>query len=221
MFPSNLDPNDPEAHFLLIDGLLRDWLHLRPSPTRVPLDPDVPTHLATFHRRFGSTIPQWCHQNRLVGPGELHPAASRTVFAIENQGVYEWAAGATPQDTTVWGRFEDADPWAPEEPTLSAFLAQFTLVELILGSSIGASAAALPESEAIELLGADVEFGLGSWRWPAYPTRFYHLGPALAMTAPNGPGYVSCWFAAPSPRDLEFLRPHLTTAWERVPDSAG
>jgi hypothetical protein len=219
LLPLSAGPLD--AHFDVLDAILRSWFAL--SPRRISVEPHMmmPDPLREFYSRFGGVLPTAAWQNQLLPANRLATADGKLVFAIENQGVYSWAVAPHADSSSVWGRFEDTDPWEAEDPQLSLFLLQFVLFEAILSAPHGAAAACLGKAATAALLDEFTELPFGAWRWPLYPSRFFVRREALLFVCSNDGDANSVWIAALDADHVSFARPHVSDAWEDVRLGAG
>lgn len=212
----SLSPGHWDAHFDVVDEILRSWFAL--SPRRIGLDAEqvMPDSLREFYSRFGAVLPAVAWQNELLPANRLATADGKLVFAVENQGVYSWAVDPSADRCSVWGRFENADPWKAEEPQLSLFLLQFVLLEAIFRAPYGAGAAWLGQAATAVLLDESTELPFGAWHWPQHPARFHVRREALLFVCPNGGNANSVWLAALDREHVAFARSHAGDGWEDV-----
>lgn len=182
----------------------------------------LPASLAWFYAGLGKGGRRpW--QNPILDRAGVHARDGKLVFAVENQGVYSWATDGDSDDPHVHGRFEETDPWRREEPRLSTFLLQLTLLELLAGARHCAAHSCMAPST-FAAIAADLRTAdLPAWRWPAYPARFHLRGNAIAFVCPNvTPGesatdpWLSFWVGAAQVEDLAFVRTYLDSTWEEV-----
>jgi hypothetical protein len=158
---------------------------------------------------------------------ETHTDDDKLVFYVENQGVCEWAtASEEADDAAVWIRGDTLggtlEQWELEKPSLSAFLVEVLVLEAVMGASHGASVAWLDRWELDGVLAPLRRLGLGSWRWPSYPTEFYAGDRILAIAGPNpGPDeteetadHVSLWIGALDSAALAYLDTVAQSDWE-------
>lgn len=204
----------------LIFELLSDWWVFRNSEVAEPSSADI---LYEFYRMAGRSLNQICCQNRVLRPDSLRSVGVKVQFAIENQGVYSWAVDSTENDPPVYGRFEEAGAsWSLEAPTLSLFLVQFFLLELLMGARLGASVAWIERSELDAILGEMVHLPFPDWHWPSYPGRFFARGDAIAFCGPNrrpedsSDDACSLWVGGRAPDDVAFIRQYVNSSWEHV-----
>jgi len=197
----------------LIFELLSDWWVFRNSEVAESSSADV---LYEFYRMAGRSLNRICQQNRILPPDSLESLDQKVQFATENQGVYAWAVDSTEGDPPVFGRFQETNAsWFLEAPALSLFLVQFFMLELLIGSRLGASVACIDRSELDAVLGEIVPLAFPDWHWPAYPSRFFARGNALAFCSPNGDAY-SLWVGGRAASDVAFMRQYVNPSWEHV-----
>ncbi|WP_122071998.1 hypothetical protein [Pseudophaeobacter sp. EL27] len=127
--------------------------------------PDAPPPLKQAWTEFGLLFlahegtPPWHHgplatQNRLLPPQNVISKNGASIFAVENQQVWEWAYDtATPVlDPTVLQRVPSVDSkndWIDLLTSLSSFLADFILDEAIFFANVGLLHLTEPQLEEI------------------------------------------------------------------------
>lgn len=189
----------------------------RPSPFQVRRG--LPKPLAEMYA-ITRQRSQVIVQNSLIQADHLTLDAGRTVFYIENQGVYLWAFEPDREDPVVWGRYDEPGrSWQAEREPLSRFLLQVVLFEAVMRSD-GAATSALPFDELMRALAPLGRLSLGAWRWPADPTWFYAGDDVLAIVGPSGQphgGPSDRWdifLAGRTPGALDYLEAAKSREWD-------
>jgi hypothetical protein len=139
--------------------------------------------------------------NHLIPPEGLavREEDDMVVFYHENQCVYWWAlrrADLSLEDPPVFVSEAGDDDWVREDPTVSQFFLQMTLLETQFTAPFTANAEISPEL--IEVIGREYEdLGLAWWHWPAYPGRRFAGKDLLISTdGPTRSGKGWIWLAA-------------------------
>jgi hypothetical protein len=188
----------------ILRQVFEDW--------RTPLTPADGIETRRLGMRLPAALREWYEiagarddlrgrGNRLLRPEELaaRDENEMVVFYQENQCVCWWAVRAQDmglEDPPVFVAEAGDDDWVEEDPTLSQFLLQMTLLEMQFVAPYTANAAAPPAL--VEGIGRHFEdLGLTWWHWPAYPgRRFAGPGVLINTDGPNATGEAWVWVAA-------------------------
>jgi hypothetical protein len=124
-------------------------------------------------------------QNTLVRAAELTVEDGKVVFYVENQGCCTWAIEPGSDDPPVFVRFDSADPWFQEAPTLSGFLIQAVIFETVLCAPFfGASTDCASASELRRLRRRLKPVPLPPWAWNG-GTEFFASNGIVGFASPN------------------------------------
>jgi hypothetical protein len=180
----------------------------------------IPRVLRWWYQWAGRRSEITTGQNMLLRPKDLISKDGKLVFYGENQWVYEWATLCNGDDPPVFGRYDEADPWEPENITLSEHLILAAIFEAVMcHSPYGASAAWLREDILSDTANHVPPIAINPWRWLG-PTRFYGKNGAFMYSMVNGGSEgdqcYSVWVGAKTEEPLQFLRPFLSKDWDYV-----
>jgi hypothetical protein len=179
----------------------------------------IPYPLRWWYRWAGRRKTIMSGQNFLHDPGELRLEGDKLLFYIENQGCYFWGTDPEGDDSPVFGRYEDSDPWQREGIALSEHLILACLFEAVMcHSPYGASAAWLPRSVLEQIIEHVPPIPIAPWGWGEM--RFYAGAGAYMIAAANGeidgsPGY-SVWIGAKTEHPLQVPKGFIDDGWEYV-----
>jgi hypothetical protein len=201
--------------------LVARLLRMRTLPRTDPVsyavtDQRMPMTLSSFYALLPDPCPSLGEQNRMFTPAEVEVEDGKLRFAVENQYVYTWSTELTGDDPAVFGRFEPAHTWEPEQNVLSSFLVQFTLFELMMAAPFGATVSCLEPAPLARLLMDLTPLDAPHWHWPSYPGRFFVRGTATLFVCPNVEDACSLWVGCESESDASFLTRHVDDSWEYV-----
>jgi hypothetical protein len=183
------------ARWGIVRRVFEDW--------RTPLGPGdgvAPEAIAAAERRMGVALPaalrEWYgmvgRRDDLLGGGNYLMAPERLavrndgmiVFYGENQTVCWWAVRAEDggvEDPPVYFAERVMGEWEVEDPTVSQFILQMTLLETQFVAPFRANAA-IPAG-LVDVIAREYEdLGLTWWHWPAYPGRRFGGGGVLIST---------------------------------------
>jgi len=142
-------------YFALLSGpVAGDWRHFlnawvgeTDAGWGLPEDPADWT-LSRSLKDFYRTVARWDDLQvhlRLIPTAELSPGPDgRTVFLVEEQGVYEWAVTSDADTDLVWGRYPGGGEWQPERELLPRFLTQVVFHLGVMHPPHGAVANRIP-----------------------------------------------------------------------------
>jgi hypothetical protein len=183
------------------------------SADGVPLD--VPEPLGWFHD-VAMRWPNLIVQNSLVRPPER--VGDRVVFYVENQGLCSWTtSGSRVDDAPVYAEATEGEVVIEDEP-LSRFLVTVAILEAVLGSTEGASAAWLHRDRLGTGLGPLRRLPFAPWRGFPEGATFYASDNLLAVSCvnatPESHGYRSVWVGARDRSVLAALDSIIDESWE-------
>jgi hypothetical protein len=177
-----------------------------------------------------ATISRWSRpvtfQNEVLHAADRWTEDGKTVFWVENQGVWLWAYEHGSDDPIVYDReAEDDEPWRSSNVSLSAFMLQIAVFEAILGSPHGASSVWVAQPQLDQILAPMAPVPGAIWHWPIDGYRFYAGNGTLASFGSNlDPAEQTedletfdLFFAATNVERLAYLRDIPGVRWDRPP----
>jgi hypothetical protein len=182
----------------------------------------LPLPLRWWYSWAGNRAEVLSRQNWLFVPhdrqdrrGQLTFDHGRLRFYAENQGVYQWSTLPGGEDPPVFGRYEENEPWAEENVTLSEHLILACLFEaLMCHAQYRASVAWLDKDQLDPLIECVPPIALGPWRWLGM--RFFVRQGAFMCACANGTEHYSAWLGAKTEYPLQFLKPFLNNDWDHT-----
>lgn len=216
-FPTNVNW---EVQFQALKNFLIEWYGAFDPAHGINLesmhDLHLPKPLKALHAFAGNRDQVVRSQNRLIRPSKLDLKEEKLIFYVENQWVYLWATEKDKENPRVFGKLnKEEEQWQEESEPLSGFLFEICLFEAIMGLTFGASASYLQPNELKEILSLWQPIPYGPWRWPAYPTKFYHVNGALALVSPNKDRF-SFYCSTQDAKYLSFMTEFIDDMWEFV-----
>lgn len=100
------------------------------------LEVSLPVLLRNFYLRAGKREDINATYNHLFSPQKLEVHEGCLIFFTENQGVIEWGIpldSLGEPDPPVWNYMDSGEPWRPDMPTLSGFLATQFVLQAVMG----------------------------------------------------------------------------------------
>ncbi|MFJ3927231.1 hypothetical protein [Streptomyces sp. NPDC090022] len=115
----------------------------------------------------------------MVPPEEIKVANSKAVFMLDCGADWYWSF-----DPAIPGSVFDAqyhEPWERSPESMSEFLVQRTVMEVLLGAESIMRASSVPGERMGQLLGSAKEIAFKGWRWPAPGYRYFMRGDVLTQ----------------------------------------
>ncbi|MFD8754634.1 hypothetical protein ACFV0O_27160 [Kitasatospora sp. NPDC059577] len=228
--PSATSPSLPSLDWLdhsvsepgkALELFITGWYPESGEPPAVAEIPrSIPPALADFYRLAERRPAILGGQNRIEPVDTVRPdsSAGYLVFAVENQGGWEWSipwdVDASNTDPAVW--INETDRPVPEQEPLSRFLLQFSLYEAAMTASYKAFPRNFPKRLLPSLESRLQRVPLRTFMSPIAPTEFL-VGPGVvALITPTwqNEDEVDVWIGALHRNALQPLR-ELGVEWQR------
>ena len=187
----------------------------------------LPAALREWYEMAGARDDLRGRGNHLLTPERLRidQDAGMLVFYQENQYVCRWGLRLEESDRSddpaAYVAERGNEDWIAQDPTLSQFVLQMTLLETQFAAPFTANAAAPPKL--IEEIGRLFEdLGLSWWHWPRYPgRRFAGPGVLVGTDGPGAAGEAWLWLAAKTAAIRDGAMRDLDRALRRLTERPG
>jgi hypothetical protein len=202
-----------------VEWLLDGWFGIGAVTHSSGAQPDlaVPPALVALHEAV-ARHPATFAQNRLTPLDKLETVESRTAFLVENQAVCIWSYEAdlpSGDDPPVWMKTQAGSQ--PEGETLSRFLIEAILTELVIGHGRSGANGYPTTNDRLRVLEPLERLALGPWKWPVETTFYAGPGVLAMVNAGVQADQDWIWVAGMDATACDYLRPIVGQWTEDTP----